>query len=287
MPKCSIVKRHSAERNSSGRLAASGALERVLDVLESVVKDGADTTLAAIAAQTDLPKPTAHRILMGLACRSYVRSWEHGHYGPGPQLFVLAGMANAVRDYAVIARPTLRELRNHTDDTIHLALLVGDEAVYIEKLEGNRSYQSASKVGLRLSLHCTAIGKAILAALADSAREELLERLALTRRTRRTLTELPALRAELALTRRRRFGLDDEENEEGMRCVGAAFRDHNNVVVGAISISAPAFLMSVDQATALAPAVLEAADGLSRALGAPADSPCAKAPTTALEVHDT
>lgn len=262
------MKVHSMERNSSRGLIPSDALNRVLDVLESVVKNGSDTTLAQIAAHAAVPKPTAHRILMGLARRGYVRSWEHGHYGPGPQVFVLAGMANAMRDYAVIARPALGELRTHTKDTIHLGLLVGEEAVYIEKLDGDRPYRMVSKLGMHLYLHCTGIGKAILAALPDPVRDELVERLPLPGRTPRTLTDRSALRKELVLTRARQYAIDDEENEAGIRCVAAAFRDHNGVVVGAVSVSAPAFLMSLGQATVLGPAVLKAANEVSLALGA-------------------
>jgi DNA-binding IclR family transcriptional regulator len=177
-------------------------------------------------------------------------------------------MANAVRDYAVIGQLALKGLRTHTNDTIHLALLAGDEAVYIEKLEGNRAYESVSKVGLHLQLHCTAIGKAILAALPDAACDELLQRLPLPRRTPHTLTDLPTLRRELALTRARQFAFDDEENEESVRCVGAAFRDQHDAVVGAVSVSAPVFTMSMEDAIAVAPAVLAAAGAVSIALGA-------------------
>lgn len=248
---------------------SGGALDRALDVLETVLRSDGDATLAEIASCTRLPKPTVHRILGGLASRGYITPWGHGHYGPGPQAFVLAGLANAVRDYALIARPALDELRLHTNDTIHLALLVGDHAVYVEKLEGNRPYHSASKVGLHLPLHCTAIGKAILAELPEAVCEKLLRDLPLPGRTQGTLTDLPRLRNELAVTRRRHFAIDDEENEDGIRCVGSAFLDHHAAVVGAVSVSAPAFTLGVADAMVLGSDVLKAATSVSRALGAP------------------
>lgn len=263
------MKGGSAQRNLTRRSHETGALDRVLDVLESVIYGQTDITLAEVAARAAIPKPTAHRILAGLVRRDYVRSWEHGHYGPGPQAFVLASMANSVHDYALISRGALTELRAHTEETIHLALLVGDEAVYIEKLDGNRPYRSASKVGLHLQLHCTAIGKAILADLPEPAREELLGRLDLQRRTPRTRTDLADLRPELELTSLRGYALDDEENEESMRCVGAAFHDHHGSVLGAVSVSAPIFVMSRRDAEAVAPAVMVAARSISLALGAP------------------
>lgn len=263
------MKEHSVGRNYAGSNHTAGALDRVLDVLESVLQSSTEASLAEIASRTCLPKPTAHRILGGLATRGYVSSLRHGHYGPGPQAFVLAGLANAVRDYAVIARPALDELRLHTDDTIHLALLVGKEAVYVEKLEGNRPYHSASKIGLHLPLHCTAIGKAILAELPGPVCEEFLRALPLPRRTQGTLTDVSQLRDELEVTRARRFAIDDEENEVGIRCVGSAFLDHHGAVVGAVSVSAPAFTLSVADAMDLGTDVLEAATTVSGALGAP------------------
>lgn len=263
------MKGYSVQRNCPTSRGTGVALDRVLDILETVLQSNSDATLAEIASRTCLPKPTAHRILGGLANRGYVSSWRHGHYGPGPQAFVLAGLANAVRDYALIAGPALAELRLHTHDTIHLALLVGKGAVYIEKLEGDRPYHSASKVGLHLPLHCTAIGKAILAELPDPVCEEILRALPLPRRTQRTLTDLSSLREELEVTRARRFAIDDEENEDGIRCVGSAFLDHYGAVVGAVSVSAPVFTLSVADATGLGPEVLKVATTVSRALGAP------------------
>lgn len=229
---------------------------------------GSDGTLAEIAAGAQAPKSSTHRVLGGLVRRGYVTARDHGHYGPGPKIFVVAGMANGIRDYALIASAALDDLRRHTSDTIHLALLVGEAAVYVEKLDGSRPYRSVSKVGLPLQLHSTAMGKAILAALPDADREALMERLPLTARTPRTLTNVAALRKEVAAVRARGFAIDDEENEELIRCVGAAFKDHNNSVVGAVSVSAPSFLMTLEQALSLGPHVLRAADELSAALGA-------------------
>ncbi|MHB1499650.1 MAG: IclR family transcriptional regulator [Candidatus Dormibacteria bacterium] len=276
----------SVQRNFASRPESpSGALDRVLNVLESVMQLGSDGTLAEIANAADAPKSSAHRVLGGLVRRGYVTAREHGHYGPGPQVFVLAGMANAIRDYAVIASAALADLRRYTSDTIHLALLVGQTAVYVEKLDGTRPYRSVSKVGLPLHLHSTAMGKAILAALPDPDREKLVERLPLTQRTSRTLTNVAALRRELELVRSRHFAIDDEENEEFIRCVGAAFRDHNNSVVGAVSVSAPSFLMTLDQALALAPHVLVAADALSAELGAPPASARLDGPAVRMPVE--
>jgi len=249
--------------------ARPSRLGRILDVFEAVITDGFDSSLASITSHTALPKSTTHRLLAVLSQHGYVVPLEHGHYAPGPQVFVIAGLASTFHDYARVARPILADLRCSTEETIHLALLVGNEAIYIEKLEGNRPYRMPSEVGKRLPLHSTAIGKAILASLLVRERDRVLAQLPLSRRTTRTITDRPSLVTEIAITRKRRYAIDDEEDEDGIRCVSAAFRGHQDTTLGAISVSAPAFNLSTVKAHALAPAVVTAADALSRALGAP------------------
>jgi IclR family acetate operon transcriptional repressor len=130
----------------------------------------------------------------------------------------------------------------------------------------------ASKLGDPLQLHCTAIGKAILANLPAERRDELLQGHSLPRRTENTITSHSKLKAELRDVRRQGFAHDDEENEVNVRCVGAPVFDAHADVIGAISISAPTFELSKEAALALAPAVMEAGRSVSLALGAPEDA---------------
>ncbi len=260
----------SAESNFTE--APSQTLGRVLTVLETIVALGPSATLADVAAQAGLPKPTVHRFLAGLSRRGYVRRDEHGTYSPGPRTFALANTAQSRCDYALVARPALANLRTHTVDTIHVALRDGDQAVYITKLEAQRRIQCASKVGAHLDLHSTAMGKAILAALAKTDREALLARLSLVAHTTHTLRTLPALRHDLDLVAAQGFAVDNEENEDSVRCIAAAFRDQSRSVVGAVSISGPTFFLTPKAAIALGPSVAEAAAAISEALGCPAAS---------------
>lgn len=230
---------------------------------------GTDGTLAEIGACACAPKSSVHHVLAGLVRRGYVTARDHAHCGPAPKIFVLAGMADVIRDYALMARGALDDLRRHTSDTIHVALLVRDAAVYVKKRDSSRPYRSVSKVGLPLQLHSTAMGKAILAALPEADRGELTERLPVEALTPRRLTAVAALRKEVAAVEACRFAIDDEENEELIRCVGAGFKDDNSPVLGAVSVSAPRFLMRWEQGVSLGPHVLRAADELSAALGGP------------------
>jgi IclR family acetate operon transcriptional repressor len=163
--------------------------------------------------------------------------------------------------------PVLQALCDDVGHTVHFALLTGHEATYVEKLEvPGASYQMVSRVGGRIPLHCTSIGKAILAGLPVDERHALLSRGELVARTPRTLVTVPDLDRELERVAERGFAVDDEENERNIRCVGAAVRDGHGRPTGAVSVSALTLDLTLDDVPAVARRVLAAADELSRAL---------------------
>jgi DNA-binding IclR family transcriptional regulator len=237
------------------------ATEKTLSVLDAL--DGARSRLGDIAERAELPKSTVHRILRRLVERGYARAQGDGVYVIGPRVLTMAGAMLGRLDVTTLAAPVLRELHADVGHTVHFAMLSDDEAVYLEKLvDPGLPYQFASRVGGRIPLHCTAIGKSLLAVM------ETLPRLELVRRTPQTLVSSDALRAELEHVRERGFAIDDEENERNIRCVGAAVRDHTGAATHAISVSALTVELSVDEAVALGPRVVAAADAVSEALGA-------------------
>lgn len=237
------------------------ATEKTLSVLDAL--DGARSRLGDIAERADLPKSTVHRILRRLVERGYARAQGDGVYVLGPRVLTMAGAMLGRLDATKLAAPVLRSLHADVGHTVHFAMLSDDEAVYLEKLvDPALPYQFASRVGGRIPLHCTAIGKSLLAEM------ETLPRLELVRRTPQTLVSQEALRGELERVRAQGFAIDDEENERNIRCVGAAIRDHTGAATHAISVSALTVELSFDDAMALGPRVVEAADAVSQALGA-------------------
>lgn len=247
-----------------------GSVDRALVVLEALVHHGPKASLATVAASAGLPKPTTHRILQILATHGYALQIEGGLYMPGLRILRLAARLQETLDVAEFARPLMRELQQILPETVHFAVLHGDQAVYVEKLEGRGAVRMASTIGTALALHSTAIGKAILAVLPD---DECRERLAspLSPRTNRTITSPETLRYELERIRERGYAVDDEENEEHVRCVGAAVIDHSGHVIGGLSLSAPAFALTLPDAHALGPKVMASAAQLSLSLGARPD----------------
>ncbi|MCR3747408.1 IclR family transcriptional regulator [Lentzea californiensis] len=183
------------------------------------------------------------------------------------EALALAGKVLRPLDTVERARPHLRALQESTDCTVHLAVLVGDELVYVDKVEADRPYRMACRLGMSLPAHGTAIGKAVLTSLSPSELDAYVTRTGLPGRTPHTITSAPRLNAQLTRVRRSRFALDDEENEMGVRCVGSAIRDHSGAVIGGLSASSPAMEHSLPELIALGPRVLRAADEVSAALG--------------------
>lgn len=239
------------------------AADKTLVVLEALA---GYSRVADIAKSTDLPKPTVHRILQTLVRHGFARTDGKGDYRGGPRILSLAGQFLQRLDIAEQVRPILRDLQERTGWTVHLALLSGDEAVYVAKLEGAQPYTLASRVGMSLRLHCTSIGKAILATMPDDEVRALVGRAGMPSRTEHTLTEVSALLTDLAGVRTRGYAEDHEENETGVRAVGAAIFDHTGEVLGAISSAA---LVYRDEAVgARGELVKRAAAEVSKALGA-------------------
>jgi DNA-binding IclR family transcriptional regulator len=239
-----------------------GAVDKAFDVLEALAEHG---RLADIAAATDLPKATVHRILQVMVERGLARPTGDGGYVSGPRMLALAGRVMRRLDLPAQVRPHLEDLQRRTGRTVHLALLAGDEAVYVAKVEGDKPYRLASRVGMSLHLHCTSIGKAMLAAMADDEVAGIAAHTGLPRRTPNTITEVDALLAEVVATRARGWAEDDEENEAGVCAAGAAVFDHTGRLVGGVS----AATLSYDAAPngEVGPEVVATARQISKDLG--------------------
>ncbi|MEU9887397.1 IclR family transcriptional regulator [Sphaerisporangium sp. NPDC051011] len=242
------------------------SIDKALAVLEAIAEHHRVTD---IAAATGVSKSTVHRILQSLVEWGFARADGVGGYEPGPRILTLAGKVMSRFDPSHQASAALRALHERTGYTTHFGIRGGDEAVYVEKLEGRRPYQMPSRVGMSLRLHSTAIGKAVLAELDDDEVRAIAARAGLARLTGATLTEVGDLLAHLGKVRELGYAMDDEENEPGVRCVGAAVFDHTGRVLGGISISTLAMDMERDALVALAPVVVAAAREVSLALGAP------------------
>ncbi len=146
-------------------------------------------------------------------------------------------------------------------------MLDDDSIVYVGKAESSQSLRTNTKIGSRNMLHCSSMGKAILAFLPESDRISLIERLKLRAKTNSTITDRAVLIEHLATVHAQKFAIDDEESEDGIRCVGAPIFDRTGRVFAAISVSGPAYRLSVPRLVALSDLVIDTANTISSRLG--------------------
>jgi IclR family acetate operon transcriptional repressor len=258
----------TTQEQQGERPAPPTAIDRAFDLLTVAVEADQPVTLSEAATRAGLPKPTAHRILRLLVNRGLLRQDAERAYAVGPRFYGLAGKALSEMQYVREAQEALQWLQSLTPETIHFAVLTGDLPVYVAKIESRRPYRMASTIGKPLKMHCTAIGKAVLAYLPPERQAAYLEPGRLERYTPNTITKPEALRSELDGIRVRGFAIDDSEETQDLRCVAAAVFDARAEVIGGLSVSAPTFHLSLDDALSLAPAVMTAGRMVSLALGA-------------------
>jgi IclR family acetate operon transcriptional repressor len=251
----------------TGRTSQAGnATEKALRLLEAAAAPGGPHRLGEIAATAGVPKASAHRILRTLVDAAFLTADGTGGYAHGPRLRALAARVGAAADDDQGIRRELTALRQLTGNTVHLALRSGDRAVYTHKVAGPHAVQMASHVGMEMPLHSTAIGKCVLAGLADDELAALVGRTGLPARTPRTLTDAAALRRELAEVRDRGVALDDEENEATVRCLAAPLRDPSGAVIGGVSVSTVTFQVDRDELLTWSDTLRTAAAALSSRL---------------------
>lgn len=248
-----------------GRASEAGnALSKALRVIEELATRPGPSQLRDLAAAAAVPKSTVYRILSNLIELNYVIQDESRNYAAGPRLRALGSrVADAPGDVGDI----LAQLSRDTGQTVHLGLRLGNRAVYTHKYESRSPYHMASKIGMALDLHCTAIGKCILAYLPEDEVAQIAATAGLPRYTENTITDPRRLAAELAAIRQRGYAFDTEENERTVACLGVPVLDGKGTALGAISVSTITFVVSHDELEGFAPGALEAARRIAALLG--------------------
>jgi DNA-binding IclR family transcriptional regulator len=247
--------------------ATSTSVERAFDLLDRIAAAGAEgITLGQLAGEVRTAKSTTHRYVATLIELGAVRRDQLGRLHLGLKLIELAGALLGSDDLRSVADPILKELVRSTGETVHLGLPSEGDVVYIAKVESPQSVRLVSRIGARVPMYCSAMGKALMATLDDDALERLLAS-PREARTAHTIVGDAELRAELARVRERGFAIDDEENEAGVRCVGVSIVDAHGDALGAISVSAPAGRMTLARARQTAPSVVAAGHEIARRLG--------------------
>jgi DNA-binding IclR family transcriptional regulator len=247
-------------------------VERVSLILDRVGQNPQGVSIKELSSGLNLPKGTIHRILSSLSYFGYIRQDAvTKNYSLGLKLIELASLLSGQLDLRRVAEPILRELAETTGETAYMVVLDGSEVVYIEKIESQQltgGLKMASKVGSRNPLHSCAVGKTLLSFFPEQELDRLIRKKGLPRRTGNTITNPERLKAQLRVVRAQGYAVDDEENEEGIRCLAAPVFDEKGRPVAAISVSGPAVRVTkrIIQ-DVFRKEVMKAASEISRRLG--------------------
>jgi DNA-binding IclR family transcriptional regulator len=243
------------------------ALDRAFAVLDLLGESETPLGLAQVALSLQLHKSTAHRFLMVLEKHRMVERTVGGKFRLGLRLFDLGNRAIEQYDLRERAQPHLRRLVVETEETAHLCILEGAHVIYIDKIEPARSVRMITRIGASNPVHCTSVGKAMLAFLPEERLTDILGRLRFERYTNHTLSTVEALRAEIEKTRRRGYAVDDEEFEEGLRCIAVPVLDAQRLPVAAVSVSGPSFRVTAQKLPSIANHLLQCVRGISVDMG--------------------
>ncbi|MTI56008.1 MAG: IclR family transcriptional regulator [Geosporobacter ferrireducens] len=246
------------------------SVDRTITILEELAKFKNGCGVTTLANIVGLHKSTTHRLLTTLMLRGYVKK-DIGtdNYRLGTKLLLLAGALLDTLDLRTIARPYIQELANKTNEIVHLAILDGEEAVYIDKVESGRNYsiRMYSQIGKRVPLHCTGVGKALLCDMDFRRVKELVKEEDMTKYTPNTIDNYKDFEIELNRIRERGYGFDEIEHEEGIRCVAAPIYDRHSKVIASISIAGPTIYITKERLPELIEQITKTAKDISYQLG--------------------
>jgi IclR family transcriptional regulator, KDG regulon repressor len=231
---------------SSDNLVKS--LDRALQIFDVLRTRRGGYGVTEISKEIGLNKTSVYRMLSTFVRHGYVEQDEETEkYKLGYKFLEISSALLEFIDLRTEAKLLLKELERYTNEVIHLVVYDRGEVVYIEKLEGNETLRMHSKVGTRAPMHCTGVGKVIMAHLPSSEVSKILDRQELAKHTVHTIVDKAALHEQLAEIRNNGYAFDLEENELGITCIAAPIFDHTGKVVAAASISGPTMRMTTER----------------------------------------
>lgn len=217
------------------------ALDRTLDILETLSSSPKGLTLSELSVQLEIPKNAVFRITQTLMARRYLsRDVETMAFQLTGQWLKLATPRMGGMSLAALARPAMMALRDATGETVQLGVLSGMEGTIIEQVEGTQPLRIVVDLGLRFPLHNNAPGKLFLAHLSEEQRDQALSQIKLPASTSRTITTKSGLRKECERIVAQGYSIDHAEADEGIHCIAAPVVGEFDEVVGALWITGPA-----------------------------------------------
>ncbi len=242
--------------------------EKLFQVIEALADNG-PMGIMDLSISLGFHKSTTHRLVASLQFMGYIRQEEDSlKYMLSFKFLEIGSKILDQTNMASLIHPSLRKLSEQTGETVHLVRREGTEAVYIDKVESKvGSIRMVSRVGSRVPLYCSGVGKALLAELSDEEVRTVWDASEIKRLTANTITSFEELMERVEAVRESGYAIDNEENEEGVRCIAVCLKDYHKEPVYALSISAPVNRMSDERLQELKEAVLEFKDSAAKTLG--------------------
>lgn len=238
----------------------------IIDILQET-PDGLGVT--ELSYRLDVSKSTVHRLLMSLLQKGFVKQDEQSErYILGLKLIKLGQSVSDNLDIRKVASPYLYQLADVLGETAHLVIMENNEVVYVDKIESTATIRMFSNIGKRAPMHCTGVGKAILAFLPTQKILQIINETGLQKFTNKTIVTSDNLVNHLSEIKKRGYSIDDEEHELGIKCAAAPIFNHNNEVIAGISVAGPTMRVDDRKLREMASEVLSKSNEISRLLGA-------------------
>ncbi|WP_171656085.1 IclR family transcriptional regulator [Paenibacillus foliorum] len=242
------------------------ALEKAFSIIEHLSKSTGGLSISELSSELNIPKTSVFSILNTMEAHNYVRKTANGAYKLGLQLYSIGMTAINLVNIRGVSVPYMEQLRKDTHCTVHLSVYDNGEVMYIDKLEGPGMVGFHTFVGQRKRPNTCASGKAVLAHIPDSELKMVIAK-GLDCFTPNSLCTEAALREHLEQVRAFGYSVDDEEEEIGVRCVGAPIFNHLGVVYGAISVTTIKNNMPMQKLPEIGALLLHIGEQISHQLG--------------------
>src|ERR1700738_1908048 len=272
--KRNVIRRKATEPKSNAdndlevRDGGVQSVDRALSIIETLAEDDEGYRLSDLAVRTGLSTSTAHRLLATLEKRRFVqfdRSESKWHVGA--QSFAVGATFARRRNFVAQAMPYLRKLRDQTRETANLSVVDDESIIVLTRIESREIMRSLTKVGGRVAMVASGVGKAVLAAYSDADVSAIIHHHGMPRLTEKSIVRPGELFRELQAIRRQGYAVDDEEARMGLRCVAAVVYNDCGEPLAAISVSGMTSRVTDDRLPVLGRIVHEVAAELTVALG--------------------
>lgn len=244
------------------------SIDRMFNILELIADSDEGIGISELSSATKLHKSTVHRLVTSLIENGYVDQLDNSKYTVTYKLYEIGSKVLSKVNLTDASREIIDRLANEIKEVVHLVVRNGNEIIYIDKKNpGSNSSIMGSRIGSSAPLYCTSVGKSMLFNSSDQELKEVWKESVIEKKTENTIVDFNSFKEEIYVSKSRGYAIDDEENEVGIRCVGAPIFDYGNNIVAAISLSGPVSRVSKDNIEKYYKPLTKAAYQISKNMG--------------------